>query len=211
MALATGTNKHWILLGEHYDQKLARGLSPRAAEQEVRRERMHNSVPCRCQNEYGEVVDPPVSFWAAATFNFETSWVSAPLPSDPLAPLVAHAARRYKETVEPIRRMFGSRAIGTDDNPAPQILSRPRILKYLVEVEVEVALTADQPARNTAKTQVERAQEALRRIYPPDGIPPNGTSDTEALQEVRADFEKRKEKRPPSLDSVKRARGRRND
>jgi hypothetical protein len=209
MAEATGTNKHWILLGEHFDQKLARGLSRRAAAQEVRRERVQNSIPCRCQNEYGEFVDPPASFWAAASFNFETSWVSAPLPPDPLAPLFAHAARQFKEKVEPMRRMFGSLAIGTDDNPA-EILSRPRILKYLVEVEVEVALLAEQ-ARNTVKTQVERAKKALRRVYPPNGIPPNGTSDTEAHQAVTADFEKRREKRPPSLDSIKRARGSRND
>jgi hypothetical protein len=208
MAEASGTNKHWILLGEHYDQKLAQGLSPRAAEQEVRRERVQNSIPCRCQNEYGEVVDPPASFWAAANFNFETSWVSAPLPPDPLAPLFAHAARQYKESENAMRSMFGSLAIGANDNPA-EIPSRPRILKYLVEVEV--ALSAEQPARNTAKTQVKRAQEALRRVYPPDGIAPNGTSDTEAHQAVKADFQKRQEKRPPSLDTIKRARGSRND
>jgi hypothetical protein len=126
MAEATGTDKCWILLGQHFDRKRARGLSQHEAEQEVRRELVQNLIPHRCRDKYGNFVNSPPGFWPVANFDFATSWASASLPPDPLA---SEITRKWNEIRGAAQRMFRSPATDITEMP-PQ----SHVLRCFVEV-----------------------------------------------------------------------------
>jgi len=114
--------------------------------------------------------------------------------------------------------------VGSDDGLVPDY-SQPELIVFIDDKDqstefefflLRAALLLAFPSlgstkRKTVSKQVERALKGLRWAYPPDGDPPDGTTDAEAYQAVKVEFKNRKLKRPPSLDSVKRARGTRTD
>jgi hypothetical protein len=111
MAQAGDNIKQWLLIGEYYDQKVADGLSPHAAEQAVRREGHQRQLDYRCRNEAGRQVDAPRNLWIAGSFDFTTSWVAVPVVPDPLAPLIAEAARRVQNAQAVVERALGLRGV----------------------------------------------------------------------------------------------------
>jgi hypothetical protein len=138
MVEASDTNRHWVLLGQQFNQKRTQGLSEYEAEQEIRRERVQNLIPCRCRDQHGNVVDPPPDwFWPLASFDFKTSWVTAPLPPDPLAPEMARIGRQVERNRRAVQRMLGLPATDIEDTATPP---RPRVLRYFVEVLIEAQL-----------------------------------------------------------------------
>jgi hypothetical protein len=70
-------------------------------------------------------------------------------------------------------------------------------------------LDTGRPVRQRKQPQVERAKMLLTQCFPPDGALPDGTSDEEVHRTLVAHCKEHKIKRPPSLDSVRRALGHR--
>jgi hypothetical protein len=144
--------KRWVLLGEYFQQLLDEGLSPHAAEQAIRREGQQQQFDYRCRSEAGRQVNAPANLWIAGSFDFATSWATVPRIPDPLAPLIAEAARRVRSVEASVERALGLRGVAQkEDSSSREILRRPDSRRLFVEVFVEARSVA--PIQEQADTE----------------------------------------------------------
>ena len=179
MAQAGDNIRQWRLIGEYYDQKVADGLSPHGAEQAIRREGHQQQFDYRCRNEAGCQVDAPDNLWIAGRFDFATSWVTVANVPDPLAPLMAQAARRMQSAQAAIERYVG-RGEGSGSRGIPR---RQDSRRFFVEVFVEVRPVAPIQAdaeHNTGTELVDLNPDAERNAGT-ETVDPNPTNVVEGV------------------------------
>jgi hypothetical protein len=157
--------KRWLLLGEYFQQLLADGLSPSAAEQAIRREGHQRQLDCRCHDEAGRQVAAPDNLWSACRFDFVTSWAIVPNIPDPLASPMAEAVRRAQNVRAAVERYL-TQGEGSGSHEIPR---RPHSRRFFVEVFVELRPVApiQADADNTDAGPIDPSStNAVERIDP---------------------------------------------
>jgi hypothetical protein len=147
VAKAGNNIKQWLLIGEYYDQKVADGLSPHAAEQAIRREGQQQQFDYRCRSEAGRQVNAPANLWIAGTFDFATSWATVPRIPDPWAPLIAEEIRRTQS----VQAAYARYVAGGEGSGFREIPRRQDSRRLFVEVFVEARSVA--PIQEQADTE----------------------------------------------------------
>jgi hypothetical protein len=187
MAQAGDNLKQWLLIGEYYDQKLADGLSPHAAEQAIRREGHQRQFDYRCHDEACHQVVAPANLWIAGTFDFPTNSVTVPNLFYPSAQRMAEIARQAQSVQAAVDRMLGRNVAQKEDSGSSEIPRQQDNQRFFLEVSVEARPVAPIQADAERHTGIEPVNSNLdvernTDVGPDDPTPTNAVKGVDSFR-----------------------------